>query len=254
MLVYIFLSVGFILFQDKLIFQPDQLEKNYVFEFDQPFEEFFIPMHDGVEVNVLLFRTQQPRKGLIIYFHGNADNLQRWGESAADLLPFGYDVLMMDYRGYGKSMGKPSEQILYRDAQTLLNWAKENLHYDRLVIYGRSLGSTVASNLAGSTNSYGLILETPFDEIRSLVYPPFKPLLIFFPDRHRFSNKEHLTRVTCRVLVLQGTHDWVVPLSSAIQLKPFLKEDDEFVIIDGGDHKNLREYPEYLSALKKMLD
>lgn len=210
-------------------------------------------MHDGVTVNVLLFKTPEPKKGLILYFHGNADNLQRWGQNSADLTPFGYDVLMMEYRGYGKSEGKPGEQEFYKDAQSILEWSKNNLEYNRLIIYGRSLGSAVASNLAITANPEWLILETPFDKIRSLVYPPFKPLLIFFPDRNQFSNTDHLARVSCNVLILQGTDDWVVPIASASRLKPLLKDEDNFVIIEGGGHKNLREYVAYLQALEKVL-
>lgn len=251
--LYLLASIGFFIFQDKFIFQPDVLDRGYVFEFDEPNEEFFIPMSDGVEVNALLFKTSQPQKGLILYFHGNADNLQRWGQYAADLTPFGYDVLMMDYRGYGKSGGKPNELDFYKDALSLLEWSMKNLDYDNLIIYGRSLGTTVASNLAITANPEWLILETPFDEIKSLVPAIFKPLLVLFPKQHRFSNKDHLTKVTCNVMVIHGTDDWVIPLASAMQLKPLLKEEDDFVVVEGGSHKNLREYVTYLKALERVL-
>jgi len=229
------------------------MERDYVFEFDQDFEEYFISMPDGIEINALLFKTQQPSKGLIIYFHGNADNLQRWGEYAADLTPFGYQVLMVEYRGYGKSEGKPGEKEFYSDAETVLKWATKNIPYNRLVLYGRSLGSAVASNLAVNSQPDLLILETPFDELRGVVYPIFKPVLSFFPGRYTFSNKENLSKIKCEVLILHGTEDWVVPMSSAVQLKPFMKETDDFVIIEGGGHNDLKEYKDFHEALAMVL-
>lgn len=239
--------------QDKFIFQPETLAKDYPFNFSTPYTEYFIPMSDGVELNALYFETEEPALGLILYFHGNADNLQRWGNYANDLLPYGYDVLMIDYRSYGKSAGTPKESVLYSDAESVLAWAKERISYQRLVIYGRSLGSAVASKLAATTNPDLLILETPFDELQSLVFPPVKPLTFFLPKRNKFSNKENLAMVRCPVLILHGTEDWVVPLSSALGLRPLLKPGDEFIIIEDGAHADLNQYPAFHEALKKFL-
>ena len=239
--------------QDRLIFQPEDLERNYEYQFDFPYQEYFIPMPDGVELNALYFKTEEPAQGLILYFHGNADNLKRWGNYAGDLLPYGYDVLMIDYRGYGKSTGIPKESDLYADAKAVWTWAKEKIPHSRLVLYGRSLGSAVASKLATTVNPDLLILETPFDELKSLIFPPVKPLFYFFPKRNIFSNKDNLVHVRCEVLILHGTEDWVVPLSSALGLKPFLKRSDEFIIIKDGGHANLNQYPAFHEALKKFL-
>ena len=255
MLVVIYVTSAFVYFfyQNKIIFQPDKLDQSHSFQFSSLFEEHFISVGGGVELNALYFKTAQSSKGLILYFHGNADNLQRWGVYAEDLLPFGYDVLMIDYRGYGKSGGKPNELDLYADAEIVLEWATKNFEFDRLIIYGRSLGTAVASKLAASKNPDWLILETPFDKMRSLVLPPFKPFTFMFPGHNSFSNITHLKSVTCPVLILHGTDDWVTPLSSAVRLKPVLKRGDEFIVIEGGDHKNLREFKEYHTALEKVL-
>ena len=251
--IYLVTAFGFYFFQEKFIFQVEKLPADYAFQFSDTFEEHFISMHDGVQVHALLFKTKQPVKGLILYFHGNADNLQRWGKYASDLTRLGYDVLMTDYRGYGKSGGEPSEENLYRDAQTIVEWSQQNFQYNRLIIYGRSLGAAVGSNLATHTESDYLILETPFDEIRSVAHPAFQPVTRFLSRRLILSNKEHLKQVKCGVLILHGTDDWVVPLESELKLKPFLKPSDEFIIIEGGGHKNLNEFEEYHRAIGKVL-
>lgn len=246
-------SMAFYWFQDKFVFQKFRLERNYQFQFDQPFEEHFIPTAEGVEVNALLFRPPVSSKGLILYFHGNRDNLQRWGRYASDLTVHGYDVLMMDYRGYGKSGGEPDEQALYADAHHVLQWAKQHVEHKQLLIYGRSLGSSVASQLASIVTPDLLILETPFDELAGALSPLLKPLFMAFPLKYVFPTKEHLARVTSRKVIFHGTHDGIVPLSSALRLKPLLTERDEFVIIQNGRHANLREFEEYRMKLAQIL-
>src|SRR6185295_5988752 len=93
-------------------------------------------------------------------------NLQRWGNYAEDMTQLGYEVVMMDYRGYGKSTGSPTEQFLYEDAALLYQWAVAKTGPVRIIIYGRSLGTPIASNLAASVQPEILILETPFDELK----------------------------------------------------------------------------------------
>lgn len=254
LVVYLVISVVFYFFQDKFIFQPKKLAKEYVFQFNQPFEEHFIKTEDDETLNALLFRSSTPSKGLVLYFHGNAGNLQRWGQYAIDFTKLGYDILMIDYRSYGKSSDKPSETNLYTDAQVVLDWSRKNITFTRLIIYGRSLGSAVASHLASENNPDLLILETPFDEIKSVVYPPIRSILSLLPTRNYFPNNLHIQKVKCQKIIFHGTKDWVVPFSSALKLKPLLSGEDKFFIIEGGGHKNLRDFPEYHKAFAEILN
>lgn len=230
------------------------LSSNYRFQFDQSFEEHFIKTPDGETLNALLFKSPTPSKGFILYFHGNAGNLQRWGKYAIDYTKLGYDILMIDYRGYGKSTGTPSEIDLYEDAQVVLDWAKANFTFTRLIIYGRSLGTGVASHLAVKNTPYLLILETPFDEMRGVINTPIRPLLSIFPPKYNFPNDEYLPKIQCRKVIFHGTLDWVVPLSSALRLKPFLTNEDRFFIIEGGGHRNLNKFKEFQEGLAEVLN
>lgn len=246
---YALAYLAFFVLQDQFIFFSQRLPPDHVFEFKQPFKEYFIKTDSGDSLNALLFETDESRylsgRGLILYFHGNADNLQRWGNYAVDFTQLGFDILMVDYRGYGKSSGTPSETILYKDAQVVSNWAKENLDYSNLIIYGRSLGTAVASNLAAKVKPEVLILETPFDKINSVLYG--------FTSTYKFSNVNHIKEVTCPIVIFQGTEDWVVPMYSAERLKPYLKKEDRFVVIEGGSHNNLRDFKLYHETLKSVL-
>lgn len=258
LLVHIIAYVILYFFQDTIIFQRKKLSADYVFKFEpdrkqEKFKEYFIKTDDGETLNALLFKTKLKSKGLILYFHGNADNLQRWGKYSGDFTRLGYDILMMDYRGYGKSTGYPSERELYNDALTMLHWSQINVAHTRLIIYGRSLGSAVASNLATAVTPDMLILETPFDELRGAIYEPLKSILYFLPLHSTFSNKTFLSKVTCKKVIIHGTKDQVVPLSSALRLKPLLVEGDQFVIIDGGSHRNLRDFKSFHMVLADVL-
>jgi uncharacterized protein len=249
LITYLLILTLSYVFQDRLIFQAKKLERDYAFQFNQPCEEHFIETPDSQRLNVLHFKTTCPCKGVVVYFHGNADNLQRWGHFAADFTKLGYDVVLADYRSYGKSTGKPTETVLYKDAQWLWDWAKSKYEYPRWVIYGRSLGAAVATHLAQDVQPDLLGLETPFETINGA----WAGYLLPYKMKYRFPNKDHLGKITCKKYIFHGTSDWVVPLSSALKLKPLLKNGDEMVIIEGGGHKNLNTFPIYHQKLAELL-
>ena len=258
LIVLVYLMLYF--FQDKLIFQTNSLDSDYKFVFDQPFEEHFIDVKNSAsgkveKVNALWFKPLgDSSKGLILYFHGNRGNLQRWGNYAVDFTIHGYDVLMIDYAGYGKSTGSPSEQELYADGIATYKWAMDKGEYDRLIIYGRSLGSAVASRLASKVQPDLLILETPFDELRGAPPEGLQPLTNLLPIRSVFDNKQHLRGVKSRKIIFHGTNDRVVPLSSALKLRSFLDSQNDFIIIPEGGHRNLRSFQLYKDKIKEILD
>jgi fermentation-respiration switch protein FrsA (DUF1100 family) len=244
----------FYLFPEKFIFQPKMLAVSHIFQFDQPFEEYFIKTPDGETLNALFFKSPTPSKGFILYFHGNSGNLQRWGKYAIDFTQLGYDILMVEYRGYGKSTGRPSEVDFYADAQVVLDWAKENIPFSHLIIYGRSLGSGVATHLAIKNSPDLLILETPFNELKGVINTPLQPILFLFPARYHFPNDKNIPLIKCKKVIFHGTLDWVVPLSSALKLKPLLSENDRFFIIQGGGHRNLNTFKEFRKGLAEVLN
>ncbi len=253
-LILIYL-VGFgIIFsiQDRYIFQRQILDSGYTFS--HPAEELNIPSSEAITLNALLFKSPDTTKGLILYFHGNRHSLERWGRYAADLKDLGYDILMVDYRGYGKSSGIPSETGLYKDAEAVYGWAKKNYPDVPLIYYGRSLGTGVATHLATKYLPQKLVLETPFDELKNVVPIYFRFLLHILPLRHSFLNNDRISKITCPILILHGNQDHIVPLSSALGLKPLLKPTDVFVIVPGGRHNNLLRLEEGKRAVTAFLN
>ena len=122
--IYLIFIVMFYFLQEKIIFLPTTLPQNYAYSFSEYFEEIFLTAEDGARLNALWFKKEDPQ-GLVLYFHGNAGNLSRWGEITIPFVRKGYDVLVMDYRTYGKSTGKLSEKALYSDAQLFYDFAAE---------------------------------------------------------------------------------------------------------------------------------
>lgn len=251
--VYICLNAGIYLAQRFIVFQPRRLPAGHVFSFDHPFEEFFIPTADGERINALYFRTSLERRGVLLYFHGNYSHLQRWGRYHTAFTGRGYDVLMIDYRGYGKSSGRPSEAGLYLDGEAAYGWLRARVPADQVLIYGRSLGSGVAGYLAARREARMLLLETPFDSITGALRKRLPFFFFPFPMKHNFPNHEHLQAALMPIYIFHGAWDEIVPYASARRLAPLLDDPDHFTTIPRGMHKNLDRFESFHRALDEVL-
>jgi len=246
-----------VVFQERLLLFPLPLTQDHKYQFDhqEPFEELFFRPDDNVLVNALYFTTPNP-KGLIFYLHGNASNLQRYGQFAIDFTQKGYNILMYDYRQFGKSKGELNEESFYTDAQWLYDEVKNcyGFEQDQIVIYGRSLGSGIATKLASQNQPRSLMLETPYYNIADVArrYVPFIPYDKLL--RYNFRSDLWIQEVKCPVYIFHGTKDRVVPYASGSLLKPFLENPDRFITIPGAGHNNLRKYEQYHQFLQQFLE
>jgi fermentation-respiration switch protein FrsA (DUF1100 family) len=254
LLAAILLITAVYFFQEKFIFLPDKLPQDYVYEFDQDFEELFLETSDGARLNALHFKRENPR-GIVLYFHGNAGDLSRWGAITSVFLEHNYEVLVMDYRTYGKSTGKLSEAALYADAQLFYDKARAYFPEKQIVVYGRSLGTSLATFIASKNNPKKLILETPFFNLKKLVaqktpYLPVEQLL-----KYEFPTANFVNDVKCSVTIIHGTDDGVVPIEWAWKLFSVIPEEQRFFVeVKGGKHNDLIRFPAYnLTIYKELL-
>ncbi len=238
--------------QKKLIFRPEPLAQEYEFKFDIPHDEFDLCHQNGEKINCLYFPSEE-KKALIIYFHGNSKNLQYWGKFLPDVVKRGFDIVAIDYRGYGKSDGDASEENMYEDARLIYKWAKDNNPDIEVILWGRSLGTAVASHLSIDNKAEKLILETPFYSIPELVKTKFPFLLVPVDLKYKFPNNTNIANNEMKTYIIQGTKDNIVPLKSAEKLKSILETDDHFFIIKGAGHKNLHKFNDYHSVLDEIL-
>ena len=239
-------------FQEKLMFLPTKLEQDYQYQFNTPFKELFLKTETDAVINALHFKTKKP-KGVILYFHGNAGDLSRWGQITQHFTEKNYDVLVIDYRTYGKSIGKLSEVAFYNDAEYCYNYLLKQYSENNIVIYGRSLGTGIASYLASKHRPKQLILETPYYSILDVAkhrFPmfPVKQLL-----KYKFPTYQYLPKVTCPITIIHGTDDSVVPHSSGKKLSELALHNLEFISIEGGRHNNLATFEEYHNTIDNIL-
>ncbi len=255
-LIYVLLVAIAILFQENFLFRNTKLAMDYQYEFKEDFEEMWFMPEVKVKLNALYFKTDSTkRKGLIVYFHGNADDLRRWGKHAIDFTKNDYDILMIDYRQFGKSTGELSEKALHSDATYIYEWAKKRFPENQIVLYGRSLGTGIAARLASENNPKMLLLETPYVNLSDVVNSYF-PLIPYNSIlKYQFRTDLIIRQVKCPIHFFHGTKDAVVPYKSSLKLAELLnkKPSEILTTIPNGEHKNLGEFPEYHSALDSLL-
>ncbi|MBV1925108.1 MAG: lysophospholipase [Dokdonia sp.] len=252
--LYAILCGGLYFFQESLLFHPSQLAQEYVYEFEQPFEEVFLDRDEAARLNGVHFKASDP-KGVILYFHGNAGDLQRWGEITQFFVPQGYSVIVMDYRNYGKSRGFMSEQALYGDAETWYAFAKAQYPQTPITLYGRSLGTTFAAYLGSRYETKNVVLESPFysiaDEAKARF--PFLPIrsLIQYP----FATYSYINKVTAPITIFHGTKDQVVAYEHGQKLFEAIQASSKNMItIEGGGHNNLATFEAYQEGIQELLD
>lgn len=239
--------------QSYFIFQRFPLDRDYTLAFEDTYEEVYLP--SGQErIHALYFEPQaKPVKGVVLYLHGNRGHLGRWGKQHRTFTELGYAILLVDYRGYGKSSGRPSEQGLYEDGKAALDWLMQRYPKDEIVLYGRSLGSGVAAYLSTLHTTKLLILETPYDRLPHVIQrqAPFPmPKAVF---RHTFPNDEWLAQTRCPAYIFAGSRDKLIPLKLSLRLKPLLPSPEHFFTIEGAGHRNLSAFAEYHFHLRRLL-
>ncbi len=256
--VYLFIHIAAYALQEKFFFLEEKLHADHQFNFTNSnisdFEELFLPMENGDQVNGLYFKTKNTAKGDILYFHGNAGSLDRWGDYAHRFTAKGYNILMIDYRGYGKSDGKPSEANFYEDGQKAYDWIRQKSSAQNLIIYGRSIGCGVATHIASKNPAKLLIMETPFNSMHDVVQTRYPFLILKIPLRHRFPNDENLHKIDYPVHIFHGTKDKVVPYNCTLKLKKHFKSGDQFYTIKNAGHNDLINFPEFNKTLDMILE
>lgn len=240
--------------QERFIFVRFRTKRSFIYGFTQPFSELYLVPEKDVELHALHFTTERPH-GTVLYFHGNTGSVRRWGTQAAVFTRLGFDVLMPDYRGYGKSRGALSEMALHQDAQAWYDRLKTREPEGRIVIYGRSLGTGMACPVAADNSPSALILESPFANLHEVARHQFYLLPYRWLLRYRFRNDKAIRRVHCPVYIFHGKRDPVVPFRSALQLYARIPSDvpREMIAFDRGYHSDLARFPRYQRRMKAIL-
>jgi len=251
---YVLICIGMFSFQESFIFFPEKLENDYSFNFDANFEEHYVYAEDGVALNALLFKADSS-KGLIFYLHGNAGSLRTWGSVADFYLDLGYDIFILDYRGFGKTKGKiKNQKQFFSDAQVAYDYCKNKYNENRIIILGYSIGTAPASKLASENMPKKVILQAPFYSLVNIMKKQF-PIIPTFLLKYKFENGKYLQKSKVPIIIFHGDNDKVISYKESLALKnDFKLNDDRLYILKNQGHNGMtynNDYKDIVSSLLK---
>ena len=252
--VYILGGMALYFLQDLVLFHPVSLTRSQRFIFPEPHQDVSIPLNKKDTINLVDFSsTDSVTRGVVLYFHGNKRNISWYSKYIPYFTRHGYQVLMIDYPGFGKSTGKLSEKKLYEWALLVYKIAIKRFSADSIIIYGKSMGTGIAAQLASIRDCKRLILETPYYDFPSVVshYLPVYPVRWML--HYEIPTWQYLQKVTAPVSIFHGTKDRIVPYKNSKKLLLYLKQTDEIITIKGGSHNDLYQYKETLHKIDSVL-
>ena len=250
--LYIIGGIALYFLQDNIIFHGEPYPANYRYQFNEPFKQIDLPLDKHNNLSIVQFFVQGSKpKGVVLYFHGNKANINHYAPYAIHFTRNAYEVWMIDYPGFGKTTGELSEEKLYADALLMYRMSRTRFTPDSILIYGRSIGSGIASQLAAIRDCKMLLLETPYYSLESLadrfffMYPSF--LL-----KYRLKTAPHFPKVDAPVSIFHGTDDGVVPYSQSEKIVGQYPQVN-LITIPGGSHNNLHQYPLFQKKIDSLI-
>ncbi len=246
------LSVAVYFLQEFFIFKPEKLKPGFLFKYDIPFRELNFDIAPGIRINGLHFHRDKP-KGLILYFHGNTRSIKGWAKYSRDFYRYGYDVILVDYRGFGKSTGPRNEKEMLQDMQFVYEALAKQYSEQHLIVYGRSLGSGFAAKLASDNQPRYLILDSPYYNFTKVIerFLPFLPIRMVL--RYQLRTDRWIVKVRCPIYILHGTRDRLIPIRHSERLQKLNPKRTTLIRILGGRHNNLPDFPEYHNFVRDIL-
>lgn len=253
MLLYVFLAQSRLLYLpnfagDKLIATPERLGLSY--------QDVHLEASDGVRLHGWYVPAPEAR-GTLLFLHGNAGNISHRLESIERFHRLGLHVLIIDYRGYGDSEGRPDEAGTYRDARASWDWLLRSKSADasKILVFGRSLGGAIAAHLAAEVEPAGLIVESSFTSVPDAAAGIYWFLPVRLLSRFEYNTREALERVACPVLIVHSRDDEIIPFSHGQALFSAAPEPKQFLALNGGHNDAIfTSMPIYESGLKEFLD
>ena len=226
------------------------IERNFVFFPVKPlafsprgwgmeFEDVFFRTHDGVELNAWLIEASQDSP-VVIWFHGNAGNIADRVENARLLFDRGLTLFMVDYRGYGKSEGEPSEEGIYIDGQAAYDYliSERDTAPENLIVFGRSLGSTVAVHVASNNRCAGVILESAITNMADMARAHYPIIPGLGNLKHKFNSIDRVPEIRAPILFIHGDADEIVPYELGRRLFDAAESEKEFYAISDAHHND----------------
>jgi fermentation-respiration switch protein FrsA (DUF1100 family) len=247
------------LMQAKLLYYPDQPSRELSTDpvaIGLEYESVNLKTADNILLHGWFIRAE-PARGTLLFFHGNAGNISHRLDSIRIFHDLGLAVLIIDYRGYGQSQGKASEEGTYLDGEAAWKYLIETRQIPpvQVIVFGRSLGAAVAAHIGAKYRPGALILESAFTSVPDLaarIYPIFPVRLL---SRFAYNTKNMLQAVKCPVLIIHSPDDDIIPFENGLELYEVAAEPKEFLKIDGGHNDGfLVSSEKYSAGINNFID
>ncbi|MCC5857232.1 MAG: alpha/beta hydrolase [Ectothiorhodospiraceae bacterium] len=257
--IYLLLVAALYLFQSRLIHLPAVPGREILSTPERiglDYRDVWLTTGDDVRLHGW-YVPYAPSAPTLLFFHGNAGNISHRLDSLRIFHELGLNVLIIDYRGYGRSAGRPGERGLYRDAHAAVDWLRDeyDVEAEELILFGRSLGAAVASRMAAERGAAVLILESAFTSVPDLaaeLYPIFPVRML---ARHDYDTRAHLDAVRAPVLVVHSPDDEIVPFRHGQRLYEAAPEPRALLKLEGGHNDGfLVSGRRYTDGLREFLD
>ena len=243
--IFLYIFTGFLLFvmQRRIIFNvsghpgaPTDYNLNSV-------EEIRILTEDNINL-LSWFHKGEKTLPILIYFHGNSFNIGDRAYRMKRYIDKNWSIILVSWRGFGGNKGQPTESNLYKDGKAVIRWVIENTNYkkDQIVIYGESLGSGVAVELATKHNFLSVVLEAPFTSISDIAKKRYKIYPTKYLVKDKFDNLSKIEKIKCPLLIISGKKDEIVPHEHSLKLLKNAKVLKKGVFIDEAIHNNLYDF------------
>ncbi len=215
--------------------------------------DVFFETPDGLTISGW-YKAAPPGRPTFLYFHGNGGNNLNHSVNARPMIEAGYGLLLVEYRGYGGNPGSPTEDGLYNDGRGALNYLKsQGVKEADIILFGYSLGTGIAIQMANETSPKALILQAPYTSIAGVAQTHYWYLPVKYLIKDRFASKDLIGEIKTPMLFMLGTKDRVIPNKFSYGLFEIANEPKALEVFEGLGHNDLGN-PEVLAAVFKFLD
>lgn len=225
-------------FQSSLIYYPNVAGRNLSATPQQiglAFEDVELVTQDQVRLHGWFIPSDDAR-GTVLFFHGNAGNISHRLDSIAIFNRMNLDVFIIDYRGYGQSQGRVTEKGTYRDAEAAWSYltATRGIDANRIIVFGRSLGASIAAWLASRHRPGALILESSFSSVPSMAQRLYPFLPVKWLSTFRYDTRQYVSNINCPLLVVHSKTDEIIPYDEGRSVFDAAPAAKRFLDIRGG--------------------
>lgn len=258
-IVYILVATAFVVmylryFEHKSLYFPTKEIEFVPGDIGLPYEDVYLDTSDGIKLNAWFVPAKDP-EWTVLFCHGNGGNIGHRIDKIEILNKLGLDIFIFDYRGYGKSSGRPSEQGLYRDAKAAYDYLvyRKRILPERIIVYGESLGGAVAVDLTTKRKTKALITESVFSstkDVAKVVYPFFPAFII----SSKFDAVSKIKNITTPILIIHSRGDEIIPFDQSLKLLKASPEPKKHLVLKGSHNTCYQDSKDlYISGILEFL-